>query len=145
MEHLAIMKKGSGFLEKIISGEKIIESRWYQTKRTPWDKLAPGEVIFFKNSGEPVTVRAVIDRVIQLDKLTSNKIKGILTEFGKDIGVESSEEFIKTIKNKKYCILIFLDKVELVEPFLIDKTGFGMMSAWITVKNINDIKRGLRN
>jgi len=27
-----------------------------------------------------------------------------------------------------------------IEPFDIDKTGFGAMSAWISVENINEIK-----
>ncbi|MDO8559127.1 MAG: hypothetical protein Q7R84_02240 [bacterium] len=39
MEHLAIMKKSWGLTEKILSGQKKIESRWYLSKRSPWDTI----------------------------------------------------------------------------------------------------------
>ena len=54
MHHVAIMNKSWNLIPKIISGEKSIESRWYQTKRTPWDKIKAGDKIFFKNSGEAI-------------------------------------------------------------------------------------------
>ena len=141
MEHLAIMKKGFGFLEKIISGEKTVESRWYSTKRTPWNKIFSDDIVFLKNSGDPVTVRSKVKKVLQFDNLTPEKIKDIILKFGKAIGIENNEEFFQSIKHKKYCILIFLDDVKLIEPFFIDKTGFGMMSAWISVEDISSIKR----
>ena len=37
MEHLAIMKKEWKLTEKIITGEKRIESRWYKDKYPPWN------------------------------------------------------------------------------------------------------------
>jgi hypothetical protein len=37
--------------------------------------------------------------------------------------------------------LIFLSNPVAVVPFDIDKTGFGNMAAWITVEDINKIKK----
>lgn len=48
-----------------------------------------------------------------------------------------SKNFLSYSKNKKYCLLIFLKNPEKVEPFEINKTGFGMMSAWLTAENID--------
>ena len=45
MIHIAIMKKEWGLLEKILSGEKIIESRWYLNRSSPWGKIKKGEEI----------------------------------------------------------------------------------------------------
>ena len=39
MEHVAIMKKSWGFIEKILGGQKTIESRWYSLKSKPWDNI----------------------------------------------------------------------------------------------------------
>ncbi|MEI7477466.1 MAG: hypothetical protein WCJ81_02865 [bacterium] len=39
MDHVAIMKKSRKLIPKIVSGEKTIESRWYQTKRAPWNTV----------------------------------------------------------------------------------------------------------
>ena len=65
MHHLAILDKKRKLLSKILSGEKTIESRWYMQKRTPWDKIKAGDTIFFKDSGEPVRVKAQVSEVQQ--------------------------------------------------------------------------------
>ncbi len=141
MDHVAIMKKSLGFLEKIISGDKTIESRWYATRRTPWNKVKSGEIVFFQNNGGPVTLKTQVSKVLQFENLTPEKIKEILTKYGGQIGLEDTEQFFQTVKDKKYCILIFLEDVQPVKPFFINKKGFGMMSAWISVENINSIKQ----
>ena len=56
MEHLAILSKHSRLLAKILSREKTIESRWYKFKKTPYKNIAIGDTIYFKESGEPVTL-----------------------------------------------------------------------------------------
>lgn len=43
-------------------------------------------------------------------------------------------------KDKNYCLLIFLKNPREINYFDISKKGFGAMSAWITVKNIKEIK-----
>ena len=39
MEHLAIMRKSWNLTNKILTGEKKIESRWYKNKYVPWNKI----------------------------------------------------------------------------------------------------------
>lgn len=140
MDHLAIMKN-NGFIEKIESGEKIIESRWYKFKKTPYDIVKIGDRIYFKRSGKVVTLASKVTKVIQFDELNEKKIKGILNTYGKDIGIEKANinNFYLSIKDKKYCVLMFLGSIKQVAPFKIDKKGYGNMSAWISVKNIKDI------
>ena len=45
MDHVAFMRKEWGFGEKVLSGEKIIESRWYKFKKPPFDSIAQGDII----------------------------------------------------------------------------------------------------
>jgi len=143
MEHLAIMRKSWGLTQKILSGQKKIESRWYKIKYKPWDGIKAGETVYFKDSGGPVRIKAEISKVIQFADLTPKRVKEILDEYGKDDGIEPEKipEFFERFKNKKYCMLIFLKNPVEIEPFDIDKTGFGAMSAWITVDNISKIKK----
>lgn len=42
MDHVAILRKDWKLLPKILSGEKTIESRWYQTKRGSYNKIKEG-------------------------------------------------------------------------------------------------------
>lgn len=143
MDHVAIMRKSWGLTEKILSGEKKIESRWYRTKRAPWNKICAGEAIYFKNSGEPVTIRAKVSKVLQFDELTPKKVKELISRYGKADGIEKSKEikFYKRFKDKKYCLLIFLKNPQKIKPFEVNKRGFGMMAAWITVPKIGKIRR----
>jgi S-adenosylmethionine:tRNA-ribosyltransferase-isomerase (queuine synthetase) len=134
------MKKSWNLTQKILSGEKKIESRWYKSKRAPFDKIKEGEVIYFKDSGEPVTIRAEAEKVLQFSELTSDKVKDILEKYGKEIAVNNISESIERNRNKKYCMLIFLKNPRRVEPFRINKKGFGMMNAWISVNDINSVR-----
>ncbi len=143
MDHLAIMKKSWGLTKKILSGEKKIESRWYLNKSAPWDKIKIGEIVYFKDSGEPVTIKAEVEKVLQFVDLTPTKVEEILEVYGDDDGIEKCNVpyFYERFKNKKYCILIFLKNPQKIEPFEINKKGFGAMAAWITVDNINLLKK----
>jgi ASC-1-like (ASCH) protein len=143
MEHVAIMKKSWGLTDKVLDGEKKIESRWYSVKYKPWDRIEAGETIYFKDSGEPVAVRATVRKVLQFADLVPEKVKKILDEYGGDDGIasEKTQYFFEKFKNKKYCILIFLKDPVKVKSFNIDKTGFGAMSSWITVDNVLKIRK----
>jgi len=138
MDHIAILDKKRKLLPKIISGEKTIESRWYQTKRTPWHNIKKDDTVYFKDSGERVTARARVKDVLFFDELNKEKVQKILQKFGKAICMETLE-YTSYYDKKKYCILIFLEDVSEIKPFDIDKTGFGNACAWMTVKDIKKI------
>lgn len=143
MDHVAIMKKEWGLTAKILTGQKKIESRWYFVKYKPWDGIKEGETIYFKDSGEPIKIKAEVSKVLQFAGLTPKKVKEILNEHGKDDGIKEEKipEFFARFKNKKYCLLIFLKNPTEIKPFDVDKTGFGAMCAWLSVDNINKIKK----
>jgi len=138
MDHLAILSKEKKLLDLIISGKKTIESRWYEYKRTPYQNISAGEIVYFKEVGEPVIAKALVDQVLFFDQLDEVKIRSILEKYGKHIGIpiSSTSKYV----GKNYCTLVFLSKARKIEPFHINKKGFGSMAAWITVKTIEDIK-----
>ncbi len=140
LDHVAIMKKSRKLIAKILSGEKTIESRWYVNRICPWDQINAGDTIYFKDSGEPVTAKANVSKVLQFRNLSPKSVKVILKTHGKEIGMEPSEKNIQECTAKNYCILVFLENVHEIEPFEIDKTGYGLMSAWIMVDDINKLR-----
>ena len=143
MDHIAILKKSRKLLQKIASGEKTVESRWYKFKRDPWNKIKKEEIIYFKDSGDPVSFKAEVENVLQFDNLNLKKVKEIINKYGKSICLSENKdrEFWKYFDNKKYCILIFLKNVKKINKFNINKKGYGLMNAWICVENIRKIKR----
>ena len=143
MEHIAIMKKAWGFTRKILSGEKTVESRWYMSRRLPWGRIRQGDAVYFKDSGEPVSVVARVAKVIQFSDLTPRKVGEIVERYGREAGMGKGDlqKFSGEFKNKRYCILVFLRDAHGVEPFRVDKSGFGLMSAWMTLNDVNAIRK----
>jgi len=143
MEHVAIMKKDWHLTEKILTGKKKIESRWYMSKYSPWNTIGKGEFVYFKNSGEPVTIKAEIDKVLQFSNLNPGKVREILGKYGNDdgINVDDIKKFYGRFKDKNYCILVFLKNPRKIKSFEINKKGFGLMSAWLTVDNVDKLRK----
>jgi hypothetical protein len=139
MDHIAILDKKRNLLSKIISHEKTIESRWYQTKRTPWHNIKKNDVVYFKDAGWLITVKARVKDVLFFDDLNKDKVLMILKKYGRAIGF-TNLEYTEYYDKKNYCILIFLEDVQEIKPFDIDKAGFGNACAWITVKDIKNIR-----
>ena len=105
MHHVAIMTKQWGLIPKILSGEKTIESRWYQTRRTPWDKASAGDTVFFKNSGEPVIAQASVAKVLQLELSGVTNAKEVTQQYGRQIClVNQDPETWERLP--KYCVLL---------------------------------------
>ncbi|MBN2052803.1 hypothetical protein JW756_04840 [Candidatus Woesearchaeota archaeon] len=136
MDHVAILNENI-LLEKIISGEKSIESRWYMNRVQPWSNIHKGDTVYFKLSGKPVRAKATVQKVLQFE-LDYQKVSSILYKYGKKIGLDMGDAV--DLENKKYCILVFLQNPEAIKHFNIDKTGFGCSAAWLYVKNINNVK-----
>jgi len=141
MDHIAIMKKSWKLIPKILNGTKKIESRWGINRCAPWGKIKSGDTIYFKNSGEPVTIKARVKTIKKFSDLNPDKVRIILEKYGGEggIGISDLENTISWAKNKRYCTLIYLENPKKISPFEINKKGFGMTAAWITVKNHRDV------
>ncbi len=136
------MDKKRKLIDKILCGEKSIESRWYVSRFAPWDRIKKGDTVYFKDAGSPVTVKAFVSEVCQYQNLNDITVMSILKRYGNLIAIEPKnyKAVVEWARKKNYLILIFLNNAAKVKPFRIDKTGFGISCAWICVDNIDKIK-----
>lgn len=139
MDHVAIMKKSWGLIPKILSGVKTVESRWYQTRRAPWNAARAGERVYFKNAGEPITAKARISEVLQFEVDNIEDVERITRRYGKDIALVNADPRTWS-RLPKYCILLRLESPSAVEPFNVSKKGFGTGAAWLTVPDVHAIR-----
>ena len=77
--HVAVIRKPH--LERILSGEKTIESRIGMTRRAPFGRVSVGERLYLKESGGPVRATAVVARVLCEDGLTPERVEELAREF----------------------------------------------------------------
>lgn len=140
MHHVAIMKPSWKLIPKILSGEKTIESRWYQTRRAPWNGIAAGDVVYFKDSGKPVTAKAEVAEALQFELRDLDDARKIVAEYGKEISLVNPD--LATWGSvPRYAILIRLGNPQTIAPFEIDKRGFGSAAAWLAVGEIAKVRK----
>ncbi len=125
-------------IDQILSWAKTIESRWYKTKRAPWNKIKIWETVYFKDSSKVVSAKAKISDIKQFEDLDKNMIHHIIQKYWNSICLPK-EELEQRTTSKNYCILVFLAKPKSVVPFHIDKTWFGNGNAWLCVEDIKSI------
>ncbi len=83
-------------------------------------------------------------KVIQYANLSEATIEYIINKYGKyiapNLALKDFQSWGRALTNKRYCILIFLEEAVKIEPFNINKAGFGISSAWLVVENIDKVK-----
>lgn len=131
MEHLAIMKKG--YIEKILSGEKKIESRFSMNRITPYHKISPGDKVYMQEVGKEVTAVFEVEKALFFDGLTEEKVEEIRAHYGKDICAD--EAFWSLKKHSKYATLLYIKAPRPITPFQIHKSD---RSAFKSVKSVRD-------
>ncbi len=143
MHHIAIMKKEWGLTAKILSGEKTVETRWYMTRRPPWNRVRPGDVIWFMEAGY-VRAKAFAGRVEQFEIRNEQERKALLNRIGTENILPASpavrHQIEEYTKGKKYCIAVWLERPQKVRPFRISRKGYGAMSAWLVVDDISKLR-----
>ena len=142
MDHVAIMKKSWKLIPKILDGRKKIESRWGVNKCAPWGKVKTGDRVYFKNSGEPVTIVAEVSKIKEFENISYEKVIEIFKKYGGDdgISINNLDNMVSWAREKRYCTLIYLKNPKKIKPFEINKKGFGMACAWLCVDDIDKIK-----
>ena len=142
MDHVAIMNKRQGLIDRILTGKKTIETRWYKNKSIPWDKIKVGDRIFFKDSGGSVRVAAKVNKIKQFENLDLKMSQKIVDEYGDEGLIDIQNKNVgEWAVGKKYAILIWLKDIKAVKTFSINKKGYGSASAWISVENVDTIRR----
>lgn len=129
MDHLAIMSKG--YIEKILSGEKTIESRFSKNRISPFHKVNVGEKVYLQEVGKSVTAMFEVSNVIYFEDLNEKSIEEIRHEYQAKIAADDS--FWEAKKTSKYGTLIFISNPIKIDPFKVYKND---RSAFKTVHDI---------
>jgi len=123
-----------GQVNKIVAWEKTVESRWLKNKSAPWLMVFAGDEIYFKTADGPVTAWAEVEKVEYIDDLTNKRAAKIIDEYGSEICLSQAPG------GKKYCVLVWLKSARQIEPFKINKRGFGSAAGWLCVEDIEKVK-----
>ena len=133
--HLVILRKE--YVEAILKGRKTIESRFTMTRREYWKKILYGDRLFIKQSSGPVCATAEVMKVQYYEGLTAERIEQIKKKYNHLISGE--DEYWRSKKDCRYGVLVWLGKVEPIEPVRIDKRDW---RAWVVLTKKEDFGLG---
>ena len=128
MKHLAIFKGTAA--EKILSGEKTIESRFSRRKDPPFGAISSGDLVYIKQSGGEIIGQFRVKKVIFYDGLDIEDIKQIKERYGEQLAVD--EEYWKDKEKAKYGSLIFISESNrfITSPVKITKKD---LRGWVVL------------
>ena len=129
--HLVILKRP--YLEAILEGRKIIESRFARTKRSPFEQVSAGDKLFLKVSSGPVCAAATAAAVENFAGLTPKRILKLKEQYNRYIC--GSDEYWQSRANCRFGFLVWLKDIERIEPVQIGKKDW---RAWVVLTEKED-------
>ncbi|MDP3973388.1 MAG: hypothetical protein Q8P92_01010 [Candidatus Daviesbacteria bacterium] len=128
MKHLAIFKGDGANL--ILSGKKIIESRFSKRKNVPFGVISKGDLVYMKKSGKDVIGQFRVQKVIFFDGLETKDMEDIKLQYGKEIAAD--EVYWKRKENSRFGSLIFVGESSrfLTSPIKLAKKD---LRGWVVL------------
>lgn len=117
MEHLAIMDTKT--IDLILSGKKLIESRFSKNKIAPFHTINEGDIVYLKVSGGLVRATFIAGQIISFEKLNIKKVKEIKRLYKQEINAD--DNFWNNKQYSNYGTLIEIKAPQVIYPFSIRK------------------------
>lgn len=139
MDHVVYVDTKARELEKLLAGEKSMIVRGATGRKLPYGRVQPGDRLYFIQNNADGIVRACafVKEVFNSEKLTQEQSVNLLeTNQGKLLLTPAQ---IKRWSGKRYIVLIELKEVQSIEPFAIDRSGYGNMDDWLLAEAIENV------
>lgn len=126
--HLAILTQP--YLDKIIVGQKTIESRFSKMRVPPFYKVQKGDILLLKEAAGPIAAIASVSNVRFYGPLKPHDVELVMAENSDGLALE--ESFTKAKQDSKYATLINIGEVLPVKPLTITKSD---RRAWVVLND----------
>jgi len=127
--HLAIFSEP--LLQKLMTGAKVLESRFSVNKISPFGKIRPGDIVVVKKTGGPI-VAAFISGIVYCEaNLTPDMIEDMKFKHSKNLGLSTDDVFWGKKIHSKYATLINITNLKELSPYSIEKKD---RIGWVVVK-----------
>ena len=140
MGHVVYVDARANELDALITGTKTMVVRGAAGRKLPYGRVFVNDTLYFiKNDGEgKVQAKAIVADVFQSEKMTEDESISLI-EKNQD-KLRLTEKQYKRWSGKRYLILIQVDKVDVIDPFVIDKSNYENMDDWLPVGNIDEVR-----
>lgn len=140
MEHVVYLDTQSGEMENLLVGKKTMIVRGAAGRKLPYGRVNPGDILYFLNNDGKglVQARAKVCQVLNSEPLTPEASQKLLADH--QDALQLTEKQQQRWRGKRYLVLITVDAIQELEPFQIDRSGYGNMDDWLPVGDIHSVK-----
>jgi hypothetical protein len=141
MDHVVYVDAKARELEKLLTGEKTMIVRGATGRKLPYGRVQVNDRLFLiQNKGDGmVRASALVSEVFNSAKLTEEQSADLLKR--NQSKLQLTPEQIKRWAGKRYLVLIEVTNIQPLEPFAIDRSEYGNMDDWLTVEQIEKVKK----
>ncbi|MCJ7658325.1 MAG: hypothetical protein MUO67_04155 [Anaerolineales bacterium] len=140
MDHIVYVDAKASELEKLLDGTKTTIIRGAAGRKMPYGRVNPGDVLYLINNNAEGLIRAKakVKNVFNSEKMTKEDSVQLVSDNQEKLQLTPHQK--KRWAGKRYLVLIEVSEVSEIEPFSIDKSGYGNMDDWLPVENIRQVK-----
>lgn len=130
-------------LSKVLDGSKTIISCWLDDRNEYEIEVQRSATVHLNASDKKTIARALVSDVLEIGDLTPERVHDILDFYGLDDGIAASElhTYKKKLGQKKHCVLIFIESVEIVAPLEPKKSRKNATVTWMRRRTSSTVKR----
>jgi len=141
VDHVVYVDAKARELKKLLTGEKTMIVRGAAGRKLPHGRVQSRDRLFFiENSGEGlVRASAVVSDVFNSEKLSEEQSADLLRS--SQLKLNLTPEQIKRWAGKRYLVLIEVNDIQPIKPFVIDRSDYGSMDDWLIVENIDNVRK----
>ncbi len=133
MDHLVYLESARD-INQLLSGEKTILARASMGKKRPYGLVSEGDTLFLLGGYNPkVTAMASVKSVVSAE-MEKNVAADIRKRYGKILAPAAQRDIL----NKRYVILIELEKAHPIVPFSLSDDIHGTPGDWVVIENIDE-------
>ena len=142
MDHVVYLDAKAAELENLKNGGKDMIIRGAMGRKLPYGRVEKGDVLYFiGNKGDGlVKAKAVVAEVFLSDKMTREESVALVEEHQERLKLDKG--LLKRFSGKRYIVLLTVTDFSELEPFKIDRSGYGNMDDWLPVDDIESVKAG---
>lgn len=140
MDHVVYVDTKAKEMEKLVNKEKKMIIRGAAGRKLPYGRVDTGDVLYFiKNKGEgQIEAKAVVKNVLNSEKMTKEESIDLVSN--NQDKLKLTDQQFNRWAGKRYIVLIEIEDIETIRPFMIDKSNYGNMDDWLLVEEIKNIK-----
>ncbi len=140
MDHVVYVDYKEKELDRLLCGEQTMLIRGATGRKLPYGRVTAGDILYLINNNGEGMVRAVagVKSVFNSEKMDEQESAALVRKHQEELHL--SEKQFTRWAGKRYLVLVELEAVREIEPFVIDKSKYGNMDDWLLVEEINHVK-----